>query len=257
MFSSGDQSQSGALSGWVDNSGTMDPLLLLGNKIFGQWGLKMSLYIPSGSIGYFNIQGDEAPGIQWVVGNIYLGNSGIGDDGPNDGRVDLSTADEADDFTFTFPTDQWFDVVINVDISSGTSLATWHMMVDGVEAVAAGTAFADGTGEMGLALGALNLYSINDQMSMYVDDVLYTDGFITLGATDFESTGFRSALSNDILTLRANEEISNVAIYNMLGQEVYSSSVNTSSINMSSFANGTYIVRVNINGTEGTVKIVK
>jgi len=184
MFSSGDQSQSGALSGKVDDSGTMDPLLLLGNKIFGQWGLKMSIYVPSGNIGYFNVQGDEAPGIQWVIGNIYLGNSGVGGDGPNDGRIDLSTADEADDFTFTFPSDMWFDVVMNFDLSSGMSLATYEMMVDGVEVVPAGTAFADGTGEQGLALGAINLFSISNEMTMYVDDILYTEGFISENPID-------------------------------------------------------------------------
>ncbi len=43
----------------------------------------------------------------------------------------------------------------------------------------------------------------------------------------------------------------------MLGQEVYRSATNTSSINMSNLANGTYIVKVNIAGTEGSVKVVK
>ncbi len=259
MFSSGDFAQSGSLSGYVDGSG-IDPLLLLGDKIFGDWGLKMSLYVPTGSIGYYNIQGQEVPGIQWVVGNITLGNSGIGGDGPNDGRIDMSTADETDDWLFTFPNDVWFDVIMNFDFSLGAGSSTWALWVDGVEVVPTGTDFADGVGEFAQALGGLNLFSTGPDMDMYVDDVEYINDFYpdpTLGSQDFGSKGFRSALSNNILTLRANEEISNVSIYNMLGQEVYRSSTNTSSINLASFANGTYIVRVNINGTEGTVKIVK
>lgn len=256
MWSSGDQAQSGVLSGYVGDDVAQDAVLLLGNKIFGQWGLEFSSYVPAGKVGYWNLQGDEAPGIQYVVGNIYFGN-GVANQGI--GEIDMSTADIADDIIFAFPHGQWFNTVINFDFSAGATLATWEMWVDGVEVVPAGTAYADGAGEQALAVGGIDFYSISADHMMYVDDLLYQDGFIdpSLGTADFASTGFRSALNNDILTLKANEDISNVAIYNMLGQEVYNSSVNTSSINMSSFANGTYIVRVNISGIEGTVKIVK
>ncbi len=61
------------------------------------------------------------------------------------------------------------------------------------------------------------------------------------------------------MNLQANENISKVAIYNVLGQEVYSAKINamTSSVDMSSMASGAYFVKVNINGTEGTVKVIK
>ena len=45
----------------------------------------------------------------------------------------------------------------------------------------------------------------------------------------------------------------------MLGQQVYNANVNSmnSTVNMSNLANGTYIVKVNINGVEGSVKVIK
>ncbi len=66
-------------------------------------------------------------------------------------------------------------------------------------------------------------------------------------------------MSNGTLTLRAQENINSVAIYNMLGQQVYNANVNSmnSTVNMSNLANGTYIVKVNINGVEGSVKVIK
>jgi hypothetical protein len=64
---------------------------------------------------------------------------------------------------------------------------------------------------------------------------------------------------NNVLNLQANEAISSVAIFNVLGQEVYSAKVNamTSQVDMSQMASGAYFVKVNIGGTEGTVKVIK
>ena len=64
---------------------------------------------------------------------------------------------------------------------------------------------------------------------------------------------------NNVLNLQANEAISNVAIFNVLGQEVYRANINamTSQVDMSQMASGAYFVKVNIGGTEGTVKVIK
>ncbi|PKA83462.1 putative secreted protein (Por secretion system target) [Ulvibacter sp. MAR_2010_11] len=264
MFSSNAHAQSGSLSGYVDGSTTMDPLLLLGDKIFGSWGVKFSMYIPSGKVGYWNLQGQETPGIQWVVGNIYFGNSGIGGDTETDGRIDMSTGDETDDFTFTFPKDQWFTVIMNFDFNAGAGASTWTLWVDNAEVVAPGTPFADGTGVYAQALGAINLYSLSTDNEMYVDDVEYINDFYpdpNLGIGDLNAKGFAAYPNpvSNVLNLRANEEISSVAIFNVLGQQVYNAKVNAlnSTIDMSSYASGAYFVKVNVSGTEGIVKIVK
>ncbi len=257
LLSSNAQAQSGSLSGYVNNDPVtgVDALLLLGNKIFGEWGVKFSLYIPAGKVGYWNLQGDEAPGIQYVVGNIYMAN-GVANQGI--GEIDMSTSDLTDDVIFSFPHDQWFDVVLNFDFNLGASASKWEMWVDGVNVIPAGTDYADGTGALATALGGIDFYAIDADNEMYIDDVEYISGFFTLATQDLEAKGFDAYKDrNNILHLSANESINNVSIYNMLGQEVYRSSTNTSSIDMNSYANGTYIVKVNVNGAEGSVKVIR
>ena len=266
LLSSGNQAQSGVLSGYVDDSNVQDPLLLLGDKIFGPWGVKFSLYIPSGKTGYYNLQGTEAPGIQWVVGNITFGLGQPGDDEMT-GRIDWATyADLTDDTLFQFPKDTWFDVIMNFDLNAGAGAATWTMWVDNVEVVPPGTPYAskDAPPIYAQSVGAINLYSSATTNEMYIDDVEYINAFYpdpTLGIADLDTFGF-TAYPNpvkNILNLKANEEITSAIIYNVLGQEVYNANINAlaTTIDMASFASGAYFVKVNVGGTEGVVKILK
>lgn len=64
---------------------------------------------------------------------------------------------------------------------------------------------------------------------------------------------------NDKLSLRAQSAIQNVAIYNMLGQEVLRTTPNSlaSEFNMSELSNGAYFVQVTINNTVETIRIIK
>jgi hypothetical protein len=254
MLSSGTYAQSGALSGWIDGSG-IDPLLLFGDKIFGSWGLKFASYIPAGSTGYWNMQGQEAPGIQWVVGNVTFVD--------NVGTIDYSSADPLDHAVFDYPSDQWFETIINFDFNAGSGASTWTVWVDGVEVVAAGTPYADVAGVFAQALGAVNLYSASATNEMYIDDVEYINDFYPgpLGVADLDAVGF-SAYPNpvkNVLNLQANEEISTAVVYNVLGQEVYNVNINAlnATIDMASFASGAYFVKVNVGGTEGVVKVLK
>ena len=254
MLSSGTYAQSGALSGWIDGSG-IDPLLLLGDKIFGSWGLKFASYIPAGSTGYWNMQGQEAPGVQWVIGNVTFVD--------NVGQIDFSSADPLDYTEFAYPSDQWFETIINFDFNSGAGASTFQMWVDGVEVVAAGTPYADAAGTYAQALGGVNIYSAAATNSMYFDDVEYINDFYPgpLGVADLDAVGF-SAYPNpvkNVLNLQANEEISTAVVYNVLGQEVYNANINalTAIIDMTSFASGAYFVKVNVGGTEGVVKVLK
>jgi len=258
LVASNTYAHDGAISGLVPGDEATDGVLDLGNKIFGQWGLEFYAYIPSGKRGYYNVQGTIPIGSgEWAMGNIFF-NDGDENVGPGNGYFDLGPAtDPADHVQFTYPEDTWFSIIMNVDISLGIGASTVQIAIDGTEVIVAGTPFADFDGTYPTSLGGLDLWSNGPDNEMYFDTFNYQDSFISLGTQSFEATGFRSALNNNILSLRANEEISNVSIYNMLGQEVYRSSSNTSEINMSSYANGTYIVKVNVAGTEGTVKIVK
>ncbi len=244
--SSDAQSVSGTQSALVGGDG-VDPVLDLGNKIFGTWYLTFQMYVPSGKEAYMNIQGVTPIGSgEWVIGNWFF-NQALGS--PGVGQIDNSALGAV---SFDFPHDEWFEVQVNVDISAGISLATIEIKVDGVDVLPAGTAFTDSAGTVPTGLGGINIYSISAENEVYFDDYVYSDS--NVGTQDFAATGFQAYPNpvNNVLNLQANEAISNVAIFNVLGQEVYRADINamTSQVDMSQMASGAYFVKVNINGTE-------
>ena len=255
IISSSDFARSGGLSGMIPADGTTDAVLDMGNKIFGEWGLDFWMYVPSGNEAYWNLQGTVPIGAgEWIVGNIFF-NQDLAT--PGEGLIDNSALGA---LTFSFPHDAWFRVRMNIDISSGISLATWQFEVDGTDVVPAGTAFTDGVGTVPTSLGGIDFFSISAGNLYYVDDVTYIEGVLGLD-DNLAAKGFSAYPNpvNDVLNLRANEEISSVAIYNVLGQQVYAANINamTSTIDMSRFDHGAYFVKVNVGNTEGTVKVLK
>ncbi|HAI19332.1 MAG: hypothetical protein CMP05_09965 [Xanthomarina sp.] len=64
---------------------------------------------------------------------------------------------------------------------------------------------------------------------------------------------------NNTLSLRGVKDIQNVAVYNMLGQEVLRTAPNTvnSDVDMSGLQSGTYFVKVMIENTTKTIKVIK
>lgn len=254
IMSSSAQAHGGSLSGYIPDDTTTDAVLDLGNKIFGQWGLEFWMFVPNDKEGYFNLQGAVPIGAgEWAVGNILLNGDGLT---PGVGTIDDSALGLV---SFDFPQGEWFRIVMNWDISTGISTATWQFNVDGVDVLPAGTAYSSADGTYPTALGGFDFFSSSALQQAYYDDFVYQDSFIVLGNQDIEAKGFRSAMSNGTLTLRAQENINSVAIYNMLGQQVYNANVNSmnSTVDMSNLANGTYIVKVNINGVEGSVKVIR
>lgn len=65
--------------------------------------------------------------------------------------------------------------------------------------------------------------------------------------------------TSNILTIKASASINNVAIYNLLGQEVLSQKLDalSSEINVSGLSSGTYIMKVAIGSETGSYKIIK
>jgi hypothetical protein len=246
--------RSGSVSYYVDGGGSIDGVLDFGNKIFGTWYYTSYMYIPAGKTGYFNVQGTvPIGGGEWVIGNIFFNDGGTA---PGEGYVDNSALGLV---TFNYPEDTWFEIQMNVDISAGMSLATIEFVVDGVDVLPAGTAFTDAAGTVPTSLGGIDYFSIDGNNEYYLDDIVFSDS--NVGTQDFATKGFQAYPNpvNNVLNLQANEAISNVAIFNVLGQEVYTAKVNamTSQVDMSQMASGAYFVKVNIGGTEGTVKVIK
>jgi hypothetical protein len=83
----------------------------------------------------------------------------------------------------------------------------------------------------------------------------------SLSTTSFDSKGF-AAYPNpvtDILNISYTQQISRVSIHNLLGQEVLTKTVNAteSKIDMSNLPNGTYLVKVTVDGLDKVLKVLK
>ena len=86
----------------------------------------------------------------------------------------------------------------------------------------------------------------------------------TLSTETFEEVD-RTAVSyfpnpvTNKLTLKAQQNIQNVSVFNMLGQEVMRTEMNLQSgeLDMSSLQSGAYFVKVSINDTVETLRIIK
>jgi hypothetical protein len=103
-----------------------------------------------------------------------------------------------------------------------------------------------------------NAYSIPDQYNLYVDDISVT---ATLANNNFDASGF-SYFPNpvkNVLNLSYTKAISNVAVYNLLGQQVLVKSLNEnqSQIDMSPLTQGTYLVKVTSDNQVKTIKVIK
>src|SRR5690554_3936063 len=88
-----------------------------------------------------------------------------------------------------------------------------------------------------------------------------TVGCAPLSLEDYGLTGFTYFPNpvNNTLSLRGVKDIQNVAVYNMLGQEVLRTAPNTvnSDLDMSGLQSGTYFVKVMIENTTKTIKVIK
>ncbi|GAB3720881.1 T9SS type A sorting domain-containing protein [Flavobacterium koreense] len=62
-----------------------------------------------------------------------------------------------------------------------------------------------------------------------------------------------------VFTISLDRNIDTVAVYNLLGQEIISKSVNTNevSVNVAHLASGTYLVKITSDNETKTLKIVK
>jgi hypothetical protein len=93
---------------------------------------------------------------------------------------------------------------------------------------------------------------------MYIDDVVWAN---QLGTGTFNNNAFTYYPNpvKDILNLSYDKNITKVAVYNVLGQEIMikNNNANQSQLDMSSLASGTYLVRVTADNADKTFKVIK
>ncbi len=101
---------------FVVNSTTTDLLFLFDPAPIttGAWSYSHNMYIPSGFSGYFNVQSDPTPGINWVIELFF-----------DDGEAGHFTVDGTNT-DFTYPQDTWFNVKINFDLDSNTGIVMFN-----------------------------------------------------------------------------------------------------------------------------------
>ena len=101
-------------------------------------------------------------------------------------------------------------------------------------------------------------YSILNQLGLLVDDILIQE---VLSNGSFENNRF-TAYPNPVknnLTIRYNENISDVTVFNLLGQQLFSRSINATEgkVDMSNLSAGTYLVKVTSGDKVQTIKVIK
>jgi len=98
----------------------------------------------------------------------------------------------------------------------------------------------------------------NDQFGFMVDDFQVTSQTLSVDQFDFSNFDY-FVDNNNYLNLSANEQIDNVSLHNLLGQQVLSQklSAEDEQINLSALSSGVYLAKVQIKGATKTFKIMK
>jgi len=241
-----DEAFSGDISMNVANNQTDDVVFLLGNQTSGVWTVRFYMFVFSGATGFWNIQENEIPGIQWN-GQFFAGATGSG------GSPGVITHDDSGN-TAPYPSDQWFEVKHEIDLDASTH-SVW---IDG-NVLLDNEPYQGTGGAPATSLGSVNYFSIDANNNYFIDDFLFVEG--TLSTNDFEAESFKVYPNpvKDVLNIQSNEAVSKVAVYNVLGQSVFLSTPKavSPSVDMSSFKSGIYFVEVTIGNSTKTVKVVK
>jgi len=243
IICSSEQAHSGLWSGLIPDDGTTDAVLDLGNKIFGYWSISFWMYVPSNKEAYWNLQGEVPIGAgEWIVGNFFfnqdLANPGVG-------LIDNTAIGEVN---FNFPHDEWFNIAMNFDITTGLSSATWNMCVDGEEIIPSGTAFTDGAATVPTSLGGIDFFSISTNNYYFLDDFGYYAnqplGCI-LDVEDFKLIQFSiyPNPSESVISIVSDSNIEQVNIYSLQGILIKNVS-EINDIDISHLSSGLYFIEV-------------
>lgn|SRR5690554_222376 len=232
----------------VDAPAGKDQLYLFDNQPdSGIYSIKLSMFIPEGKEGYFNLQGTTNPGDQspgsFLSPDLYFNPDNTT---PGQGQVADGSA------VWFFPHDEWFpiEIILNLDDK------TLEMNVNGEIAIPAETPFNDLTVPY---LGAIDFYAPSEFTTYFIDDIV--TGFGLLGKEDFTADNF-SVYPNpvkDVLNISTKTAVDQVVVYDILGKVVLSSQpgIISPKVDMSALASGAYLVKVSIGNTSKTVKVIK
>ncbi|GAB5400951.1 MAG: hypothetical protein Aureis2KO_25360 [Aureisphaera sp.] len=259
IISSSTQVYAGDLSGVVPGDGTTHAVLDLGNKIFGEWYLEFRMYVPSNKEVTFSMQGTvpiDGSG-ESVVGDFRF-NPDLGT--PGQGYIEDTALGQVG---FAFPHDQWFRVYMGFDITTGISLSTWFLEIDGTEVIPPGTQFENGAGTDPTSLGGINFRSTSLDHLYYVDNICYVDqgNSCSLDTEDFQVSLFTLSPNPVTETLYIQSERSpwqTATIYSLSGSKVVqTTSLQSPTIDVSALASGLYFVEITTDYGQEVHRFVK
>ena len=240
--------------GFIPGDETTDAVLDLGNKIFGEWGLSFWMYVPSGKVAYWNIQGEIPIGAgEMVVGNVFFNQDNTN---PGVGLIDDTFLG---DVNFNFPHDEWFRIVIGWDwnIDIGNVYPIWNFYVNGIEVIPEGTSYTNENGDFPTSLGGINFFSISMDNEMYLDDFNYQDSII-MDNEDFSEKDFTiyPNPAQSLLNISSQESINNISIYNSLGNLI-KESLGETTLDVSYLKSGLYFIEVTTDSNKSVQKFIK
>lgn len=243
-----EQANSGSQSIKIDDSSgaRSDLIMPLNNLTTGTVEVELSMYVPSLSGGYFNMQKTSTPGDEWAF-EVFIGEEAWHIAG-------------GDTVVFDFPLDSWnqFSVSVDLDVSTatislnGSLINTWDW-----------NSSASGDGDFN-QVGGINLFAGSPfelPPLSYIDDVSAT--FIPTGTVvsvleaDIKEmvSIYPNPASDHISVSLEDASSATVTILNSAGKSVINTVLNNteSTIDISKLGAGLYIVKVD-NGKKSSTK---
>ncbi len=98
-----------------------------------------------------------------------------------------------------------------------------------------------------------------DVFDFFIDDFVISDATASINNEIITNISVFPTLVKNDLTIKTDEKIDQISIYNLLGQQVFSSTpkLQDHSMDLSNLKSGIYLVRVSIGNNSSTYKIVK
>ncbi|WP_397362509.1 T9SS type A sorting domain-containing protein [Olleya sp. R77988] len=209
--------------------------------------------------------GDLYVNVSTVIPNDECANAealmfGVEVSADNTGATDSGVASTCNPATVA---DLWYSFVAGTsgEVTITTTAANYTVYSD-----CAGTEVSCNTSSVtGLTDGTTYYISVTDDGTARAQApgaFTLTVAEATAGVNDFNADSLFSYYPNPVsnnLTLNAQKEISNVSVYNMIGQEVYRNAPNSvnNTVDMSNLQSGAYFVKVTIDNVTETVKVIK
>lgn len=203
------------------------------------------------------------------VANLYVrsGNFGVAEGDVINASFDVATSNAVYTVTIRYTIDDNFmgSLASQPDspatVTNGTHVSTDpNGKITSVTTNTFGTCSVTFTVPSGFNAARIQIYQYGAANTMEVDN-WQIEKTVALSITDLQKFNFNVSPNpaTDYLNISAAKPIKNITIYNLLGQAVINTPLNTTkhSVNVSTLSKGVYILKAAMNDAVGTYKFVK